>query len=207
MKRFVEEARRPFQVRLDDQPRIDCSQSPLDVRLAPEECVALDLADRKRSGMDPVCRRSSPRDREEARHGPPVPVRRRRELVCRRPLRPSEHLRAVGVGAVRHPDREFPGRLGTFLHQQRLKKITRPTKCVACTLKAVCGMCPANGELENGDPEAPVDWLCQVAHLRAHSLELPVPTHGDCEYCPGGSAYEALMNSAGSLRKHGTSNG
>src|SRR4051812_19103001 len=31
-------------------PRIDCSQSPLEVRLQPEECVALDLADPQRMG-------------------------------------------------------------------------------------------------------------------------------------------------------------
>jgi hypothetical protein len=63
---------------------------------------------------------------------------------------------------------------------------------VSCELKAMCGMCPANGELENGDPEAPVDFLCRVAHLRAHAFELPVAPHGDCEYCEGGSGYDEL---------------
>ena len=33
-------------------------------------------------------------------------------------------------------------------------------------------MCPANGELESGDAETPVDYLCHVAHLRAHALDL-----------------------------------
>ena len=37
-------------------------------------------------------------------------------------------------------------------------------------------MCPANGELENGDPEAPVDFLCHVAHLRAKAMGIPVPS-------------------------------
>jgi hypothetical protein len=44
-------------------------------------------------------------------------------------------------------------------------------------------MCPANGELENGDPESPVDFLCEVAHLRALALGFPIPEHGDCELC------------------------
>jgi hypothetical protein len=44
-------------------------------------------------------------------------------------------------------------------------------------------MCPANGELENNDPEEPVDFFCRVAHLRAHALGLTVPPHGDCEHC------------------------
>jgi radical SAM protein with 4Fe4S-binding SPASM domain len=83
----------------------------------------------------------------------------------------------------------------TFLRRVRAKKITRLTKCITCDLKAMCGMCPANGELEHGDPESPGDFLCQVAHLRAHALGLSVTPHGDCEYCPGGSGYERMMAS------------
>ena len=89
-----------------------------------------------------------------------------------------------------------------FLRHVRGKKITRITKCTTCRIKPMCGMCPANGELENGDPEAPVDFLCHVAHLRTHALELPVPSHGDCEYCPGGADYKALMTSMESLLRH-----
>lgn len=61
-------------------------------------------------------------------------------------------------------------------------------------------MCPANGELENQDAEAPVDFLCQVAHLRAHAFDLPVAAHGDCEYCPGGIGHESLMAEAIALK-------
>ena len=61
-------------------------------------------------------------------------------------------------------------------------------------------MCPANGELENGDPEAPVDFLCEVAHLRARTLGIPVAPHGDCPFCEGGERYEALVQSAAFLR-------
>ena len=30
------------------------------------------------------------------------------------------------------------------------------TKCVECRIQSLCGMCPANGEMENGDRESPV---------------------------------------------------
>ena len=80
------------------------------------------------------------------------------------------------------------------------KKITRLTKCVSCELKAMCGMCPANGELENGDPEAPVDFLCQVAHLRAHAFGLSVAPHGACEYCEGGNGHAAILEGAARLK-------
>ena len=81
-----------------------------------------------------------------------------------------------------------------------MRKITRPTKCSSCTLKSVCGMCPANGELENADPEEPVDWLCHTAHLRAMALDIEVTPHGDCEYCKGGSEHARLAESAARLR-------
>ena len=62
-------------------------------------------------------------------------------------------------------------------------------------------MCPANGELENGHPESPVDFLCRNAHLRAHAFGFPLAPHGDCEYCPGGSGYDELVRSGDALRR------
>jgi hypothetical protein len=82
----------------------------------------------------------------------------------------------------------------------RSRKATRLTKCVACEIKAMCGMCPANAELEAGDPETPVDFLCHVAHLRAHALGVAVPPHGACEYCEGGERHRDLMTSLARLR-------
>jgi len=88
-----------------------------------------------------------------------------------------------------------------FLLKVRKKKITRHTKCVDCKIKAMCGACPAYGELENGEPEAPVDFLCHVAHLRAYALGIPVPPSKDCEYCKGGSKYKDLMQVVDSLHQ------
>ncbi|MDB4264919.1 SPASM domain-containing protein, partial [bacterium] len=87
-----------------------------------------------------------------------------------------------------------------FLAAQRQKKTSRQTKCTTCRLKSMCGMCPANSELECSDQEAPVDYLCQVAHLRAYALGLPTAPHGDCEYCEGGSGYEQMMKTAKKLK-------
>ena len=61
-------------------------------------------------------------------------------------------------------------------------------------------MCPANGELENGDPESPVDFLCQVAHLRAYVLGYAVPHHdteqSECPNCEGGPNHGPLLEAA-----------
>src|SRR5207344_1074323 len=87
----------------------------------------------------------------------------------------------------------------------RLKEIrqstrTRQTICSTCQLQSLCSMCPANGELESGDAEAPVEFLCQVAHLRAYTLDLAVPEHGDCPCCSGGAQHRRLKDSAERLR-------
>ena len=60
-------------------------------------------------------------------------------------------------------------------------------------------MCPANSELECSDAETPVDFLCQVAHLRAYVLDLPMAPHGECEYCQGGSRHGEMMEAANKL--------
>jgi hypothetical protein len=79
MQRFVEDelgVRFKFDSMIN--PRIDCSQSPLDVRLAPEECVALDLADPKRSDeWIQFGGRSSAGDRGQAAAETVLPMRRR----------------------------------------------------------------------------------------------------------------------------------
>jgi radical SAM protein with 4Fe4S-binding SPASM domain len=188
-------------------PRIDCSQSPLEVRLQPWEIVKMDLED-------------------------PSRVEEWKKLAERfaRVVKPHQRLADVyrcggGVeGFAMDPEGKmslcvlsqqdkYDWRRGSvaegwdrFLKAVRAKPATRVTKCTACEIRDMCGMCPANAELENGDPEAPVDFLCHVAHLRAHSMGIPVPPHGDCEYCVGGSRHAELVSSAESLERGRTEN-
>jgi hypothetical protein len=86
------------------------------------------------------------------------------------------------------------------LFQLRSRQRTRLTKCMQCRIQSLCGMCPANGELENGDRENPVEFLCHIAHLRAAMLGVEVPAHGECEFCAGGSQREAVQESAVRIR-------
>jgi radical SAM protein with 4Fe4S-binding SPASM domain len=182
-------------------PRIDCSRSPLAVRLSPAECVAFDLMDPQRMDEWKVF--------AEKFLGPANPPERSEDLYHCGGGVDSFSIDPYGgmsICVLSRVDR-FDLRRGSvvegwhqFLRDVRRKKLTRPTKCTACELKSMCGMCPANGELENQDAEAPVDFLCQVAHLRAHSFGLPVAPHGDCEYCPGGSGHDALVAEAIALK-------
>lgn len=203
MQRFAQEEL-GVEFRFDSMmnPRIDCSQSPLAVRLTPEECVEFDLQDEQvmkewkifaKTFIGPV---HPPEKSDHLYHcgggidscsiSPSGQM-----SIC---VLSQNDLYDLRTGSVREG-------WGQFLHRVREKKNTRLTKCVSCELKAMCGMCPANGELENGDPEAPVDFLCRVAHIRAHAFGLPIPPHGDCEYCEGGVGYSELMESVASLKR------
>ena len=202
MKRFAEdELGVEFKFDAMINPRIDCSASPLAVRLTPAEVVAFDLLDARRTAeWQSFC---------EQFNGPVLTGEHADDLY---------HCGGgIGSFAVDPEGRmslcvlsrrdTYDLRKGSFrqgweqgVRDVRSRKITRMIKCVACEIKAMCGMCPANGELEAGDPESPVDFLCHVAHLRAHALGIAVPKHGSCEYCEGGERYQDLLASAAQLR-------
>ncbi len=198
MRQFAEEEL-GVEFKMDGQinPRIDCSQSPLAVRLAPEEVVALDMNAPK--GMSEY-RRLAQRDLES----PPnlaqsdtvyfcgggmngFAINAYGEMgICVISQQETFSIREVGVGAVWEES----------LLRLRNRKRTRVTKCVQCRIQSLCGMCPANGELESGDRESPVEFLCQVAHLRAAVIGVEPPAHGECDFCAGGSRHAEVLESA-----------
>lgn len=203
MQRFAEDEL-GVEFKFDEMmnPRIDCSQSPLAVRLSPEECVRFDLEDPKRMRdwklfNERHCATAHAKETsDEVYHcGGGVEAFAINPYgqmsIC---LLSQKDLYDLRAGSFREG-------WEWFLRHVRERKITRLTKCVACDLKEMCGMCPANGELENGDPESPVDFLCQVAHLRAHTFDFGVQPHGDCEYCPGGERHDELMRGVARLKQ------
>jgi radical SAM protein with 4Fe4S-binding SPASM domain len=203
MQRFAEEDLGvEFKFDAMINPRLDCSSSPLAVRLAPEEVVAFDLQDpRRTSEWQSFC----------DHFNGPVHTGETAGLlyvcgggVSSFAIDPQGRLSICGLSQVDTYDLRagsFHDGWSGFLHAVRSRKLTRLTRCVRCEIKAMCGMCPANGELEGGDPETPVDFLCHVAHLRAHAFGIPVPGHGACEYCEGGERFPELQRSLADLER------
>jgi radical SAM protein with 4Fe4S-binding SPASM domain len=198
MRQFAEEEL-GVEFKLDGQinPRIDCSQSPLAVRLTPEEVVALDMNAPK--GMSEY-RRLAKRDLERPANLAQIDT----TYFCGGGMN-SFAVNAYGeVGiCVISQQETFGFRDGGLrqvwensLMQLRNRKRTKITKCVECRIQSLCAMCPANGEMENGDRDSPVEFLCHVAHLRAATIGVEIPAHGECEFCVGGSEHQALLESA-----------
>jgi len=198
MRRFAEEEL-GVEFKMDGQinPRIDCSQSPLAVRLTPEEVVALDMA--------------APKGKSEylrlAKHdleNPPNLSLIDTTYHCGGGMT-GFALNAYGeMGICVISQQETFGIRESGVQQVwenallglRARKRTQVTKCVQCRIQSLCGMCPANGEMESGNRETPVEFLCHVAHLRAAAVGIEVPVHGECEFCAGGSKYLEIEESS-----------
>ena len=198
MKRMAEEdLGLPFRFDALLNARCDRSQAPLLVRLTPEEVVALDLADPERE--------AALREIAGGIGALRVPrVGRKSIYACGGGVHsfavdPCGRLRLCALTPGEGYDLRrcsFSEGWERFLVRQREAQLDPASKCARCALNAFCGMCPANGDLECGDPRQPVDFLCQVAHLRACALGVDVPRHGECDYCRGGARFAQIRGAA-----------
>jgi radical SAM protein with 4Fe4S-binding SPASM domain len=57
-----------------------------------------------------------------------------------------------------------------FIGSMREKAPGMESKCRTCNLAFLCGQCPGWSQVEHGDDESPVDFLCTIAHKRAETF-------------------------------------
>lgn len=184
-------------------PRIDCSQSPLAVRLSPEEAVALEFFDpRRESEYRRLAEADLGRESKTKFSAGPVYTCGGGHRGCA-----VDPLGKMTICVLSHRE-GYNWREGSFregwdgpLQEIRRRERKKTTICMNCKIQSLCSMCAANGELESGDAETPVEFLCQVAHLRAYTLGYDVPEHGDCDCCRPGETHDKLTDSARRIRE------
>jgi len=164
MKEFAEEI--GVEYRFDPVliARLDGSGAPDAFRIPPEQVVALDLTDERRTKE----------------------IRSFAERFCV-PRMDAGLLYQCGAGVnTFHIDAEgrlspclisrqpsYALRSGTFrrgwqefIPSIRRKRRTKRTRCSGCLLAALCGRCPGLAGIERGDEEESIDYFCRIAHLR-----------------------------------------
>jgi radical SAM protein with 4Fe4S-binding SPASM domain len=168
MKRYAESIGAPFRFDCMVNARLDGSLDPVKYRLSPEEIVALDFIDDKQS--------QSWHDFYNRYHTVPDS-----DFLfnCGAGVN-SFHISPTGrlgiCSVMNEPDYDL--RQGSFhdgfynaFPAVRARRYTKDTECRTCDMKGICLQCPAWGQLEHGDPEAKVDFLCQVTRLRVAAIQ------------------------------------
>ena len=156
---------------------INGSREALKLRLTPEQVLELDMADKRRSdSYREFCQKFWGAPGMEKLYG------------CGAGLS-NFHIDPYGHMSVcmdaRWPSYDLlRGSLQegfyNFFPQVRSQRPESSYPCGRCELHSLCSNCPGSAYAEMGNPEAVVDYYCQVAHLRAKAFGpktgTPVPT-------------------------------
>jgi radical SAM protein with 4Fe4S-binding SPASM domain len=83
---------------------------------------------------------------------------------------------------LRHPDTGYDLHHGTLkqaltgffapLREMMAQDVDYLRRCARCFLKGLCDQCPARSWMEHGALDKRVEYLCDVAHVRARHLGL-----------------------------------
>ncbi len=179
-------------------PRVDCSSSPLAVRLSPESTIALEAKD--------PAKFTDWKNFLESHWSSEInrTFVKEKVYICGA-AKTGIFVNHNGMtsGCNYTQGDVYDWRKGSlqkawdYLDEVVVnRKRTLVTKCVECRLRPGCSSCPAKSELENGHLELPVEHICHSTHLRAYVAGIEMLPHGDCDFCPGGSHYQQLQDEA-----------
>ncbi len=148
----------------------DGNRSLLSLRVPPEQVIETEL-------QDPVRRR----EMDDFLHRYATTLVDDRHLyTCGAGLH-SFHIDPYGrmSPCITSRARTYDLRQGTFkegweqfLPGERALPITKITRCNTCTLHAMCEQCVGRAYVESGDSEEPIDYLCQITHLRVQAFKI-----------------------------------
>jgi radical SAM protein with 4Fe4S-binding SPASM domain len=160
-----------FRFDAEINPRLDGGQEPLALRLTPEQVVEFDVRDEQRF---------QEWQRLIKEYDIPIEQSSGQLYNCYGGIS-SFHVDSFGhlhLCQMTHcpgfdlTRQSFAEGWEKFLPAIRARQTREDFPCRQCTLKVLCSQCPAWAQLENGDPETPVAFLCRLAHLRAQMLNI-----------------------------------
>jgi len=172
MKKYAEEVGVEFRFDPVLNLRIDGNQKPAELRISPGEVIALDLADdRRMKEWREFCDKflGHPQNPEyiyqcgagkETFHIDPYG----KLSACMMARYPSFNLRKDS----------FKKGWQEFIPDVLSQKWSRDTPCKSCELISLCGQCPGFAQMEHGNQEEQVEYLCQIAHMLADAVGLSI---------------------------------
>ncbi len=168
MKAYANQLGLDFGFDTDVNPRLNGDRTPLRYRLEPEEVLALDFEDaRRREYFRKLCSHAAQwNQRSDSIYQCGVGTT---DFF----IDPYGNLRACmmtrtpGFDLTSGAFRDGWSDVLPLLVSQPPRK---QSPCRTCRIRFICGQCPSWGEMENGDSEAPVEYLCRIAHLRAEAF-------------------------------------
>jgi radical SAM protein with 4Fe4S-binding SPASM domain len=150
-------------------PSLDGSTKPLNLRLSPEEILELDMVDEERcDAFCEICDNLWGAVGDDRLYGCGAGINTF-HITANGELAECTLGRRTNYNILQGNFRE--GFYEVIPKKVLSQKRTRYSECQSCKLASLCGNCPSRAELECGDPEAKVDFLCQVAHLRAAAFK------------------------------------
>ena len=168
MQNFAKERNLPFRYDGLIWPRLDMTEKSYKYRLNQEELVALDNGDSERMAEWKRIYQSFGGFKTRAE----------KTFNCGAGLR-SFHIDSNGrlsaCSMARNPNYDL--RTMTFhdawerIGEIRSYKRELITICRSCEMGGLCNQCPGWSQLVHGDDETPVNFICELAHLRLNNLK------------------------------------
>jgi MoaA/NifB/PqqE/SkfB family radical SAM enzyme len=178
MMAFARERGAEFRWDAELTPRLDGGKQNQAVMLPAEESAALDTSHSERAAEWRLLIEKDREARQRLARGEIAYTQLNSLYRCGAGLR-SFHIDACGwlglCAIARRPAYDL--RSGSFregwhefLAHARQAQRSGVNRCSGCESAVLCSQCAGWSQLEHGNGETPVDYLCEVAHLRASAL-------------------------------------
>jgi radical SAM protein with 4Fe4S-binding SPASM domain len=150
-------------------------RTPLNYRLSPDDIIQLELKDHKRVENT----RSFYYQQKELLQKNTVSSKNGKYLYGCGAGYASYHIDPYGKMSVcftaRHPTYDlrngsFKQAWEEFIPAIRAQKVDNDNICSSCELRILCAQCPGWSLIEHKDPQAHVDFLCELAHKQAKAF-------------------------------------